>query len=377
MKFAVDAAALNRAVAEPARIAMSAMALTVADGKLTVLADDRTVRLEHRLDVTDDEPGTIYVPPTLFHDLAKTMPPGLVTVSSVGRVVELHGEGDPDEEDDATDHSLWQVAENATDIPAPSADPPIVGDINMRLFDQAMGQVMPAVSTDISRRALTAVQVRSYSGRLSLVATDSYRLHVVRSDMVDAAGWMHKALLPGEAIRLALAVFAPTEEATLHLDRGLMMIRSERTTLTARLVQGEYPPNIRSLIPKRNDTQAHIEVDTERLLEALGRITPVARHKLGLSRVTLSTVPEDGLVIVEAAAVDLGQSSVNVRSHRVDGPGFRFSADIRYLIAALKAANAQRVEIHWTRDQAPILVTRIGDNSKDPAYQAVVMPLHI
>jgi DNA polymerase-3 subunit beta len=365
MKLDIDAADLNRALIAPSRISDGVLRLSLAGDRLTILADDRVVRVTESVPVDGQDDGEAVVPAHLFHDLAKAMPDGPVHITASGAILELGGDGD--DTIGPVQASMWQITDDRGALPPTPPDPPLVGDVDLEAFSRVMAQVLPAVSKDLSRPPLTAVSVRPSGGSLAIAATDSYRLHVTQSDMVDAAGWDHQALLPGDAIRWVLSVFDPTETATLHLDRDLISVRSDRHTLTARLVQGDFP-SVKVLIPDHRKAAAHITVDAARFLDALDRVNPIA--KAGGHRVSLTGVPEDGLVVLGASAVDFGESTATVTAD-VTGAGFTFGADIRYVTAAAKAAGGQRLDLWWAEDGQPILIGAFGD----PHYRAVIMPL--
>lgn len=369
MRCTVDAAALNAALAAPTRIANGLIHLTVADDTLTVLADDRVVRIEQRVPVTDGAPGEGTFPSSLFHDISKAMPPGPVTIEASGGLAEISGGDDPDGPGPVR-ASMWQVTRDGA-IPAPPPDPPLVGDLDLAAFAKAMTQVMPAVSGDAERPALTAVSCRpSRGGRLELAATDRYRLHVTEADLVDAVSWDHQALIPGEAVRWLLSVFDHDETATLRLDRDLIVVRSDSATLTARLVHNDFPSYL-TLLPDPRKAAAQVSVNADALIDAFRRVNPIA--KLGSMYVAITGVPEDDMLVFETNAPDIGASTAAVKTNSIRGAGFTFGCNIGHAVDAVKAAGAERLDLWWGNDGSPLLVTAFGD----PGYRAVVMPLRL
>ena len=187
--------------------------------------------------------------------------------------------------------------------------------------------------------------------------------------MVEAAAWSHEALIPIEAIRLAMAMF-PDGEAELLMDRDVLVLRSDLAVLTTRLSTEKFP-SYQKVLPRIEDAAAKLSVNTETLLAALARVAPIAGLTNGEHKVRLSAYPEDKLVTVESAAPDAGQSKATVRAHLVEGAGFSFSTDIRHLTAAAKAATSERLMIFWTAPRKPILIQGFGSD-----FSAMVMPIH-
>lgn len=102
----------------------------------------------------------------------------------------------------------------------------------------AVAEVLPAVSKDDSRPILTSVYVENgtYAG------TDSYRLYVANTpDRTGGAFLIHRA---GAEV---MAKYKGIVSATVG-EREVMVVLDETTTLTARLVDGSFPP-FRTLLP--------------------------------------------------------------------------------------------------------------------------------
>lgn len=367
MKFEVDAADLRKAIAAPAAVAPLHLRVAVADGHLHVTGDNTVVRVTQRRPVTGARDGHAYVGATLFHDLAKVMPTGPVTIEAVGPILDMSGGGNDDHEEPVR-ASMYTAVENAVRIPAEPPEPPPVGEVEMSAFNTAMAQVVPAaLSHADDKPVLCSVQVRASRGALVFAASDQYRLHTTRSRIIDAGAWGHEALIPAEAVKLAGIVFDDDDDVRVALDRDLFTMRTERTTLVSRLVQDKFP-SWQGLVPQEKDRSATVAFDTAALLDALARVAPIAR--LGDQQVTLTAVPEDRLVIVKSRAVDTGESSASFRAHNVTGASFTFPVHLRWITDAAKCSGCQRLTLYWVADRKPCLIQGFGTD-----YQAMVMPI--
>lgn len=108
----------------------------------------------------------------------------------------------------------------------------------------AIKELLPAVSTDDTRPILTSV----YVGDGTYAATDSYRLHVVNTPNKTGEAF----LLPREAAKIT-AKYAGTVAARVG-ERDVTIVLDETTTLSSRLVEGEFP-QFRNLIPTSTSEQ--------------------------------------------------------------------------------------------------------------------------
>lgn len=357
MKLTIDADDLDDVLAAPTRLSnIEVVELSAVGTTLTATGDNLAVRVESHCQVEHDGEATVMVGANLIRNLAASMPPGPVTIEANGRLVELHG-GD---EDDPVRASLWQIIDPRTAIPTEPREPPIIGNTGMAEFNRCVAAVAPAVGVKPEIPVLTTVSIRpSRSGSLSFAATDSYRVHATRSRKIDADGWGHEALVPLEALRVAGAVFDDDDEVTLMLDRDLLTMRGDSTTLTARLVHAEFP-TYKPLLTLDRDSAAHVQLDSAALLGALGRAGTIA--KLGSQRVLITSVPEERLIVVEATADDIGQSTATIHAHIAEGAEFSFPANLRYLTTAVRCAAAQRLDFYWTSDDRPVLLKAFGSD---------------
>lgn len=116
--------------------------------------------------------------------------------------------------------------------------PPLVIGRDVALKLDVLPELLPAMSTDDTRPILTSVCI----DHGTYVSTDSYRLHIVETgtDTGDAF------LVPRDAAKI-MAKYTGTPTATVsatHLNVDL----DDSTTLTVRLIDGEFPP-FRRLVP--------------------------------------------------------------------------------------------------------------------------------
>lgn len=368
MNVSVEADDLRAMLDAPHSVPAACLTLIAANDQLTVVADDGHVRVVVQRPATVNTSGYVIVPSVLIHNLAEVMPPGIVQIDATDALVELHGGDDPDDNDETNPlrASIWSVPVDSAGIPEMPALPERVGQVDMAEFVRSMRQVTPA-ATDRSR--LPVVSVRAIRGHLLCAATDTYRLHVTRSRMVEASSWMNEALIPLNAIRLATTMF-PTGEVDLHLDHNVIVLRSETAMLAARLVDAKFP-SYQKVLPRPEDSAARVLIDTAALLAALARIDPIASTKNAQFAVTVASYPEANVLTVEASADDIGQSKATVRPTSVTGAGFSFTVDLRHLVAAAKASACQRLYLYWYGDRRSVLIAGFGSE-----FQAVVMTVH-
>jgi DNA polymerase-3 subunit beta len=121
---------------------------------------------------------------------------------------------------------------------------------------------------------LTAVLFEAEPQRLTLAATDSYRLAVRDLEW----SWTHTpvtALVPSRALTEAARALAGEPAVEISVEPHQITFSGGGRRLTSRLVEGEFPP-FRNLIPSGYDSIATI--DRQALLEALKQVAPYGQN---------------------------------------------------------------------------------------------------
>jgi DNA polymerase III subunit beta len=232
---------------------------------------------------------------------------------------------------------------------------------------QGLRQVVPAASKDDARPILTGVLIAATGGGVRLVATDSYRLAVRdlagvslltegRSVLVGAKGLGElQRLLPAEG---DVEVFLGEREVTFRLGD---------TSLTARLVEGEFP-NYQQLVPSGYPNRLTVERDA--LADAVNRVRLVAGQNRDSSPIRLA-MSSTGLDL-SATAQDVGQSYEPVEA-KYEGSELTVAFNSQFLLDGLEAAGSAEIVIE-TIDPLKPAVLRGSDG---PEFLYLLMPVRI
>ncbi len=268
---------------------------------------DVTVRTELEVEVLSG--GTTVVPARLAAEAVRKLPPGAVTFQAEAGEIEISGGG-----------PVFRFREYAASdfpkLPEPvlKAAVPVDG----AAFVDAVAQVSVAASTDDARPVLTGVFFETESGRLRLVATDSYRLAVRDVPAVEAA---LAGLVPVRALKeIARTVSAGKLKVAVG-DREAAFA-SDRGVLTARLIEGSFP-NYRQLIPATYPNR--LTIPRQALLDAIDRASLVAEDHIPI-RITL----QKGGIELSVTRQDVGGETEHVASE-YNGEEMTIAFNSRYL----------------------------------------------
>jgi DNA polymerase-3 subunit beta len=302
VKFTTERDSFADAVAWVSRTVSTRPTLPVLGGTLVELSGQRlrlaSTDLEHTgeavIEVRGESDGKVVVPGRIFGDVVRNLPSGMVEVEAAeGGLTVRCGQ---------VSHELRLLdAEDFPSLTQPSLEhsATLPGDV----LAAAAGQVARAASHDEARPVLTAVLFEAEPERLTLAATDSYRLAVRDLDWT----WSHTpttALVPSRALTEAARALAGEAAVEISIEPHQITFSGGGRRLTSRLVEGEFPP-FRGLIPSGYESIATI--DRQTLLEALKQVAPYGQNNNPV-RLTF----ERERVQVDGSLQDVGRGAASI-----------------------------------------------------------------
>ena len=374
MKFRVERAELTDAVAWTAR-SLPAKAMTPILSGLLLQADGDGVRMSAydlensasvlaRADVVDA--GAAVVQGRLLTEIARTLPNAPVEVILDGsRVVVTCG---------STRMTLPVFV--VEDFPTLPSMPQTIGSVEAATFASAVGQVAIAAGRDDTLQQLTGIRIELDQGRLTLAATDRYRLAVRTLEWTAGDEQSHDPVtVPARVLHdAAKALGGFGGDISLALGRvaqgeGIVGIEAGARTTTARLIELDFP-RFRQLLPETEDAVA--EIDAATLLEALKRARLVLPQ--ATSPVTLRF--EDGELTLDAGSGDSAQATERMPITFTGAP-LQIAFNPGYLADGLSAIDSPTARISMTSASKPAVITAPGEPGTVPDYRYLLMPMRV
>jgi len=376
MKFRVERDVLAEAVTWVARglpnhppVPVLAGVLIEAneDGTLTLSAFDYEVSAKITVAAEVAEPGTVLVLGRLLAEISRNLPARPIDVATEGNKVQVTC--------GSTRFSLLLMpADDYPTLPsAPAASGTIAGDV----FTQAVAQVSIAADRGDTLPILTGVRVEIDGDKITLLATDRYRLAMREltwnPEVTDAS---HIALIPARTLSdtaKALGALGSIEiqlgsNATGGGSDGLVGFEAGQRLTTTRLLDGEYP-KVTSIFPSSSDTESVIETGV--LAEAVKRVALVAERNTPV-RLHFS----EGQVAIEAGTGDGAQASEAVEAV-VTGPDIEIAFNPQFLLDGLGAVGTPYSRLSFTQSSRPAVLSGQDelDGPADTSYRYVLMPV--
>lgn len=257
-------------------------------GDVKVAATDLELTMETAFAAGVDEPGRVIVPGRLLGEMSRSLGAGQVSLAKGDGEVEIgSGRG----------HFRVKAlsSEDYPSLPIEETGAPdgVSVELGGGALATALSQVVRSASGDESRQVLTGVLWEIEGGRLTLAATDSYRLAVKSLGVSGESDAERKVVLPARTLgELARALQGTSADVTADVRENLIVFSLHhdegaraRAVIGSRFIEGEFP-KYKQLIPEGYANS--LTVRRELLLEVVRRVGLLAQNnmpvKLSLGR---------------------------------------------------------------------------------------------
>ncbi len=373
MKFRVEREVLAEAVnwvarGLPARPPVPVLAGVLVEaseeGTITLSAFDYEVSAKVTAPADVAESGTVLVLGRLLADISRNLPAKPVDVSTEGNKVQVTC--------GSSRFSLLMMP--ADDYPTLPTSPEPSGTIAGDVFTQAVAQVAVAADRGDTLPILTGVRVEIEGEKITLLATDRYRLAMRELTWNPASpDASHVALVPARTLSDTAKALGAAGSIEVALGGsaggdGLIGFEAGQRRATTRLLDGEYP-KVTSIFPTTTDSEAVVK--TSELVEAVKRVALVAERNTPV-RLRFS----EGQVAIEAGTGEDAQASEAVESSLI-GPGLEIAFNPGFLLDGLGAVGTEYTRLSFTQPSRPAVISgqREAEGEPDTSYRYVLMPV--
>jgi DNA polymerase-3 subunit beta len=374
VKFRVERDVLAEAVAWAARSlparppvpVLAGLMLDASDGRLVLSSFDYEVsaRVEVAADIS--EPGVALVSGRLLADISRSLPARPVEVTTdAAKVVVTCG---------SSRFTLLTLP--VEDYPTLPDMPGASGSLRGDAFAAAVAQVAVAAGRDDTLPVLTGVRLEIEAEKITMAATDRYRLAV--RDLAwtpEQTGLSAIALVPARTLSDTAKALAAADKVTVALagggtGDGLVGFEGGGRRTTSRLLDGEFP-KYKSLLPSESSSVATVE--TAGLVESVRRVALVAERNTPI-RLAFA----GGEVTLEAGSGDEAQASESLDA-QLTGDDISIAFNPSYLLDGLGALDADYAELRFTASTRPAVLAgkMAADASAGDEYRYLLMPVRL
>jgi len=346
---------------------LAGMSVEAADGILTVSGFDYESSAQVSLPAEVGEDGRALVSGRLLAGICRSMPRDTVDLSSEGaRVIVSSG------------HARFALQTLPLDeYPELPELPEAGGVVSGEVFARAVTQVVSAAGRDDTLPVLTGVRVEINGPRITLLATDRYRLAGRTFDWEPEDPEIEaEALVPAKVLA-DLAKTLAGHQVTLALGStrtgdGLIGFEGAGRQATSRLIDAEFP-KVRRLIPSAGAVTRTVTAETATLIEAVKRVSLVA-ERMSPVRITF----EEGSATLSAGSGEEAEATEPIEA-TLTGEPLVIGFNTGYLLDALGSLGTPIAHFAFTEPTKPVNVTGLRSLDDPPAEDSayILVPQRI
>jgi DNA polymerase-3 subunit beta len=351
---------VSRAVSTRAATqALSGVLLTAAEGKVTLTATDLDLGLRTAVGAEVESDGQVLLPGRLFAEVARSLADSTVEIETreAERDVEIRSGS-------SSFHLRTLPAEDFPKLPEPGEETAL--KIPAPALGASIDLVARAASRDDMRPVLTGVFVSGSGSEMTMVATDSYRLAVKRTELEAELGGEIEANIPARALRELGRILSTegAEEAAVTLLPNQAVFEAGTILLTTRLIDGQFP-NYRQLLPESYEHD--VRLPRPDFLEVVRRVSQLAQRNAPLRLAFRS-----GELTVAAETPDVGDA-VETMPVAFDGEDLEIGFNPEFLREGIESVEGDEVMLRLISPLRPGLMQPVDNED----FRYLVMPIRL
>lgn len=313
-----------------------------------------------------EKPGQVVIPARIFSDLVKLISDRKLQLESDQKslLIEYQNGENQIQGLEVGDFPLLPEAEGKTTVWVDSFK-----------FCQGLKQVLYCVASSESRPEISGIYLQFEAKRITMVATDSFRLAEKVVEPVEKMQGETKKLifiLPVKTAQQVIAVFETMGKSIkIYLSPDQMVFESDvdgashpQVQIVSRLIEGTYP-DYQGVIPKTFKTNVQLSRS-----QLLNKIKAANLFNDQVREVQLAVRTKEDKVYVESRSTKIGKNKASIPA-TIQGSDLDISFNSKYLIDALSNLSSEKVELKLNDGEKAGLLKPV----KDTSYCYVLMPI--
>jgi DNA polymerase III subunit beta len=351
---------VSRAVSTRAATqALSGVLIEAGEGSVTLSATDLDLGLRTAVDATVEGGGSVLLPGRLLAEVTRSLGDDTVEIET--------REAERDVEIRSGSSSFHLRVLPAEDFPKlPSAEGADSIRIPATALAESIDLVARAASRDDMRPVLTGVFVSASGNEMTMVATDSYRLAVKRTELESPLSGEIEANIPARALRELARILTGegVDEAAITLQTNQAIFEAGSITLTTRLIEGQFP-NFRQLLPESYEHD--VRLPRSDFLDVTRRVSQLAQRNAPLR---LSFAP--GELTVAAETPDVGDAHETMPA-AFEGEPLEIGFNPEFLKEGIESVEGDEVLVRLISPLRPGLLQSVEGED----FRYLVMPIRL
>ena len=240
--------------------------------------------------------------------------------------------------------------------------------IDAKVMKSIIRQTTFAASAIENRPILTGVNIRVDGGKLTAIATDSFRLS---QKLIDLPANFEKmnVVIPARSLdELYKILELNLDEILVHLDHKSILFEYGNVLFQSRLLDGNFPETSR-LIPV--EFPIVIKFNKNDLFVAVDRASLLSSREGSTSIVKLHLRP-DNVIEITSNSPEIGKVNEEIYPlEKVVGSSIKIAFSSKYFMEALKTFVSDQVYVKFTGEIRPFII----EGEMDPGLVQLILPV--
>ncbi|KKS04198.1 DNA polymerase III subunit beta [Candidatus Curtissbacteria bacterium RIFCSPHIGHO2_12_41_11] len=370
--FSKTLSAASRSILTKANLPiLSNVLISASRNKLEILSTNLETATKASISCKTEIEGKITIPGRTLLEFISQLPEGEVTFEKLGEEVLVSTKG--------YNARIPTIAPE--EFPAiPKIEKGYEVKIKTEDFVKGVDEVAFCAAQDEGRPILTGVLCEFKGGKLSLVATDGYRLSFREIPIEKSPSEKNiKIVVPARAISEVAKVIVEniegeTGDLSLVVADSLNQINFKvaNVEFTSRLIEGEFP-GWQKIIPSSFTTKARLPKSEFIKLVRIAAI--FARDSGNIVRLKLESAgaSKKGALTVLSSAAQVGSTDAQIEAE-MTGKGGEIAFNFRYLLEVLSIIGGEEVNFEMIESLNPGRIT--ATDEKDSFFH-IIMPVRL
>lgn len=368
MKFSIENTELSSKLALAARTistgsvnpALGGILVSAEEGRLSFSSTDgnMSIKTPVHVDGVIEGEGKVLLPGRLFSDISRLLGSGKAEIEYrlAERDVAIHSGS-------SNFHIRTLSSDDFPPLPAPGGDPI---RLSRESLIETIDLVARAASKEDMRPVLTSVQVLASGNKLTMVATDSYRLAVKETELKEPVAIEIDRNIPAQALKELSKLLAASDSEMVSLtitDREVIFV-IDGTVLSTTTVDGQFP-SYQQLFPETYDHD--VRLPRTELLESVKRVSQMAQKNRPLK---VSLTP--GEITISAETPDLGDAEEKLPA-AFDGEELSIGFNHEFFKDGIESVRGEEVLLRLISPLRPGLLEPVESDG----FRYLVMPIRL
>jgi len=249
-------------------------------------------------------------------------------------------------------------------IPKIEEEPSII--LQSKEFKNAISQVISTTAVSETRPEITGIFIKTEIDKLTLVATDSYRLAEKKIQLKNPVEKSISVIVPKTTMNELIYIIGESQEPLkIAFSQNQILFNYSNVNLISRLIDGQYP-DYQQIIPKSFKIKASVKTDElKNAVKIAGFFTNIQ-----VNSIKLKFDPLNSKVEISAEAGEIGTSDSQIKA-KIEGESIEIVFNYKYILDALNNILSNQVVLEMNDSSSPVLLKPEDDEN----YFYIIMPI--